>query len=257
MGGASVTSSIFLAVESEDGDGASGAVAGSDGSGCSLLEMAYPQESEVSIEVACPPHDLWLFFSTEEKCTAVLHSSMKLKCCRRWIQFQRWVREIRGTLDALEYKSKLSFEGLPDQAWSMQSVSDVVKGLGGELIEIIPPKNRRELEVMAWLRNPSKVGKVLDVEIPEPKIALCTDPPPQSLEEFVTREIVSSLYGPSSPRKKMTIVYPVVCHMKEVTDCGPLLAEDLPAAWLPGEGEDLTRTHKFITVLGQVDGYDN
>ena len=39
--------------------------------------------SEVVIEVACPPHDLWLIFSTEEKCTDVLFSSMKIKCCRR------------------------------------------------------------------------------------------------------------------------------------------------------------------------------
>lgn len=26
-------------------------------------------------------------------------------------------QRVRGTPDALEYKSKLSFEGLPDQAW--------------------------------------------------------------------------------------------------------------------------------------------
>ncbi|KAI4990677.1 hypothetical protein ZWY2020_039048 [Hordeum vulgare] len=43
--------------------------------------------SEVSIQVACPPHDLWMFFSTEEKCKLVLQSSMKFKCCRQWIQF--------------------------------------------------------------------------------------------------------------------------------------------------------------------------
>ncbi|KAF7034748.1 hypothetical protein CFC21_045724, partial [Triticum aestivum] len=108
--------------------------------------------AEVSIEVACPPHDLWLLFSTEEKCTVVLQSSMKLKCCHRWIKFERWVREIRGSSCALEYKLKLSFEGLPDQAWSRRSVEGLLKDLGGELIEIIPPKNQRELEVMAWLR---------------------------------------------------------------------------------------------------------
>ncbi|KAM3240045.1 hypothetical protein ACQJBY_053618 [Aegilops geniculata] len=208
---------------------------------------------EVSIEVACPPHDLWLHFSTEEKCTVVLQSSMKLKCNRRWIKFEQWVREIRGSPGALEYKSKLSFEGLPDQAWSRCSVEGLLKDLGGDLIEIIPPKNRRELEVMAWLRDRSKVGKVVDVEIPEPKLALCTDPPAQSLEEFVARESISE-YGPSSPRKKKTIVYPMIGHMKEVTDRGPLLVEDLPDEWLPNEGEDLTRKHQFTTVLGKVDG---
>ncbi|KAI5017180.1 hypothetical protein ZWY2020_037558 [Hordeum vulgare] len=199
------------------------------------------------------PHDLWLFFSTEEKCSLVLQSSMKFKCCRRWIQFHRWVREIRATPAGLEYKTKLSFEGLPDQAWSMQSVIGVLKDLGADLIEMILPKNRRELEVTAWLRDPSKVAKLLDVKIPEPKLALCTHPPPESLDEFVAREEASS-YGPSSPKKKKTLVYPVIYHLKEVVDRGPLLAEDLPDEWLPNEGEDLTRTHKFSIVLCKIDG---
>ncbi|KAE8805788.1 hypothetical protein D1007_18137 [Hordeum vulgare] len=103
---------------------------------------------------------------------------MKIKCCCQWIRFERWVREVRDIYAALEYKSELSFEGLPDQAWSPESMNGLLKDLGGSLLEIIPPKNRRELEVMAWLRDPSKVGKVVDVEIPEPKLALCTDPPP-------------------------------------------------------------------------------
>ncbi|XBH75525.1 hypothetical protein VPH35_102275 [Triticum aestivum] len=218
-------------------------------------EAVTPADLMAAIE-ACCGHDLWLLFSTEEKCTMVLQSSMKFKCCRRWIQFQRRVREIRATPDALEYKTKLSLEGLPDQAWSTQSVKSVLKDLGGDLIEIIRPKNRRKLEVIAWLRDPSKVGKMPDVEIVEPKLALCTDPPPQSVEEFVAMEMVSS-YGPSSPRRKKTLVYPVICHIKEVTDRGPLLAEDLPDAWLPNEGEDLTRTHKFNTVLGKVDGNED
>ncbi|KAI4971513.1 hypothetical protein ZWY2020_002427 [Hordeum vulgare] len=208
---------------------------------------------EVSIQVACPPHDLWLFFSTEERCTLVLQSSMKFKCCRRWIQFHRWVREIRATPAGLEYKTKLSFEGLPDQAWSMQSVKGLLKDLGGDLIEMIPPKNRRELEVMVWLRDPSKVAKLLGMEIPEPKLAACTDPPLESLDEFVAREEAPS-YGSSLPKKKKTLAYPVICHLKEVVDRGPLLAEDLSGEWLPNEGEDLTRTHKFSIVLGKVHG---
>ncbi|KAI4977058.1 hypothetical protein ZWY2020_050665 [Hordeum vulgare] len=269
-------------VESEDGRSTAAVVVGGDGSSRNLLDRAYPQEvwrrgepclrpersrvllartpsmdalearyrqfvllasalgdgevvtpaalltsieaccgvlpSEVSIQVACPPHDLWLFFSTEEKCMLVLQSSMKLKY----------------------------------QAWSMQSVIGVLKDLGGDLIEMIPPKNRRELEVTAWLRDPSKVLKLLDVEITEPKLALCTDPPPESLDEFVTRE-EASLYGSSSPKKKKTLVYPVICHLKEVVYRGPLLAEDLPDEWLPNEGRT-DRLHKFSIVLGKIDG---
>ncbi|KAF7096337.1 hypothetical protein CFC21_098295 [Triticum aestivum] len=83
--------------------------------------------SEVVIEVACPPHDLWLTFSTEDKCSEVLLSSMKIKCCRRWIHFSRWCRMVRAQPGALKYKSKLGFEGLPNQAWTTASVKDVLK----------------------------------------------------------------------------------------------------------------------------------
>ena len=103
---------------------------------------------------------------------------------------------------ALECKSKLSFEGLPNQAWTTASVKDVLKQLGGELIEILPPASRRELEVMAWLRDPSFVGKVVTVEIPEPKL---TNKPPESMDEYEAMQFELGDYGPSSPRKKNTL----------------------------------------------------
>ncbi|KAE8801918.1 hypothetical protein D1007_22428 [Hordeum vulgare] len=230
MSASSVSSAtISLDVESEDDRSTVATVVAGDGSSRNLLERAYPQE-------------VWRH---EEKCTLVLQSSMKFKCCHRWIKFHRWFRDIRATPAGLEYKTKLSFEGLPDQAWLMKSIKGVLKDLGDDLIEMIPPNNRRELEVMAWLRDPSKVAKVLDVEIPEPKLALCTDPPPESLEELVAREEASSYGSSSSKKKKKTLVYPVICHLKEVIDRGPLLTEDLPDEWLPNEGEDLTRLHKL------------
>uniref|UniRef100_N1QT44 Uncharacterized protein n=1 Tax=Aegilops tauschii TaxID=37682 RepID=N1QT44_AEGTA len=182
--------------------------------------------SEVVIEFACPPHDLWLTFSTEEKCSE--NGSISAR--------------------ALKYKSKLGFEGLPNQAWTTASVKDVLKQLGGELIEILPPASRRELEVMAWLRDPSFVGKVVTVEIPEPKL---TNKPPESMDEYEAMQVELGDYGPSSPRKKNNLLCPVICHMKEVVDHGPLLAEGLPDEWLPGEGEDLTRKHIFQDCVGQ------
>ena len=60
-------------------------------------------------------------------------------------------------------------------------MKDVLKQLCGELIKILPPASRRELEVMAWLRDPSFVGKVVTVEIPEPKL---TNKPPESMDEY-------------------------------------------------------------------------
>ncbi|XBI52198.1 hypothetical protein VPH35_034598 [Triticum aestivum] len=199
--------------------------------------------SEVVIEVACPPHDLWLTFSTEEKFSEVLLSSMKIKCCRCWIQFSRWCRMVRAQPGALKYKSKLGFEGLPNQAWTTASVKDVLKQLGGELIEILPLASHHEVEVMAWLRDPWFVGKVVTVEIPKPKL---TNKPPESMDEYEGMQFELEEH----------LMYPVICHMKEVFDRGPLLAEGLPDEWLPGEGEDLTRKHIFRNVLGKIDGTD-
>ena len=130
-------------------------------------------------------------------------------------------------------------------------MKDVLKQLGGELIEILPPASRRELEVVAWLRDPFFVGKVVTVEIHEPKLI---NKPPESMDEYEAMQFELGDYGPSSPRKKNNLLYPVICHMKEVVDRGPLLAEGLPDEWLSGEGEDLTRKHRFSTVLGQIDG---
>ncbi|KAI4964924.1 hypothetical protein ZWY2020_057840 [Hordeum vulgare] len=209
--------------------------------------------SEVVIEVTCPPHDLWLTFSTEEKCTDVLFLSMKIKCCRRWIQFSRWNRMVRAQLGALEHKSKLTCEGLPNQAWTTASVKDVLKQLGGELIEIVPLTSRRELEIMAWLRDPFFVGKVVTVEIREPKL---TNKPSESMDEYEAMQFELGDYGPLSPRKKNNLSYDVICHMKEVVDCGPLVAEGPPDEWLLGEGKDLNRKHIFKTVRGKIDGTD-
>lgn len=147
------------------------------------------------------------------------------------------------TPGSLDFKTKLSFEGLPDMAWSTEAVQGVLKEINGDLIEFIPPENWHKLKVMAWLRDPSTAGKVLKVEIPEPKVALCTD----LSESFDDLDTPS--YGPSSPRSKRPLVYPVLVHVKEVVDRGPLLVEDLSDEWLPRERVALTRTHKFTTSL--------
>ena len=133
-------------------------------------------------------------------------------------------------------------------------MNDILNELGGELVEILPLTSRRELEVVAWLRDPYFVGKVVTVEIPEPKL---TNKPPESMDEYEAMQFELGDYGPSSPRKKKTRQYPVLCRMKEVVDRGPLLAEDLSAEWLPAEGEDLTRKHIFKTMMGKIDGSDD
>ena len=133
----------------------------------------------------------------------------------------------------------------------MASMQEVLKELGGELIEVLLPASRRELEVMAWLRDPFYVGKLVTVEISEPTLF---NKQPESMDEYEAMQFDLGDYGSSSPKKKRALLYPILCHMKEVIDRGPLLAKDLPAEWLPAEGEDLSRKHIFKTELGKIDG---
>ena len=50
-----------------------------------------------------------------------------------------------------------------------------------------------------------------------------------------------------------TVDYTLILHVKEVIDRGELLS-DLPVAYLPDDGEDLTRRHTFKTWRGKIDG---
>ncbi|KAE8799489.1 hypothetical protein D1007_25065 [Hordeum vulgare] len=235
-------------VESKDGRSTAAAVVTGDGSSRNLLERAYPQEVWRRGEPCLRP----------ERSRVLLARTPSMDALEALYRQFIFLASALGDGQELVTPAALlaSIEaccGVLPLEVSIQSVKGFLKDLGGDPIEMIPPKNRRDLEVMVWLRDPSKVAKLLGMEIPEPKLAVCTDPPLESLDEFVAREEAPS-YGSSLPKKKKTLAYPVICHLKEVVDRGPLLAEDLSGEWLPNEGEDLTRTHKFSIVLGKVHG---
>ena len=139
--------------------------------------------SQVSIELASPPHDLWLSFTNTRICTCVLGFSMQLRCAGSWIRFGRWNRVVQAIAEALEFKTMLSFEALPDKAWELEARNGILRKFGGELIDIIPPKDKCELVVTAWLRDPSVVPKVLTVEVPETKLAMWNKVPSSDKDE--------------------------------------------------------------------------
>ena len=140
----------------------------------------------------------------------------------------------------------LSFEGLPDEAWEPEALNDILNKLGGELIDIIPPEDKRELVVTAWLRNPSAVPKVLTVEVPESKLPLWNNNPSSDDDG-------ESPPPPTTPRCRRTLLHTVIVHVTSVIDHGDLLA-DSPDAYLPDEGAELSREHVFICWRGRVDG---
>lgn len=200
----------------------------------------------VKVQVACPPYNFFLQFESEADCTRVVHVSEKFKCAGAWVSFQRWHRSSRGTKVNFKYKALLSLEGIPEECWDHDTVNLVLAGVEGELIQMLPASDKWVLPLTAWLRNPSDVPKVLTVSIPAP--------PNEEWKPDSDDENLHSPPVPSSPRDRATFEFSVIIHVKEVVDHGPLLAVDLHDDYLPGEGEDLSRKHKFKTWRGKIDG---
>ncbi|KAI4992530.1 hypothetical protein ZWY2020_057585 [Hordeum vulgare] len=147
--------------------------------------------------------------------------------------------ESRGKSSQLPYKTTLSLEGLPEEAWYEDTVNLVLAGVDGELIDMLPSTDKWLLHCTAWLRNPNAVPKVLTVAVPPP--------PRQPWEPDSDDENAHSPPRPLSPTDRRCIDFTVIMHVKEVIDRGALLTEGLADEFLPDEGVDLTRKHTFAT----------
>lgn len=172
---------------------------------------------------------------------------MQVRCAGCWIRFVRWYRAVHATAGELQYKTTVSFERLPDEAWEPEAMNAVLNSLGGELINIRPPEDKRELVVDAWFRNPNKVPKVLELEVPEPKLTMGS-------KLRSSDDECESLPPPVSPTSRRTLVHTVIVHVTSVIDHGELMAEDFSDEYLPNEGECLSCEHQFVCWRGRVDG---
>ncbi|XP_040258182.1 uncharacterized protein [Aegilops tauschii subsp. strangulata] len=160
--------------------------------------------------------------------------------------FSTLVKLLAWQAGKLEYKTLLSLERLLEEAWDAHTVNLVLAGVDGELIDMLPATDKWVLPVTAWLRNPSGVPKVLTVSVPTP--------PTGSWKPDSNDENAHSPPAPNSPTERATVDFPVIMHVKEVVDRGPLLTEGLAVELLPDEDEDITWKHTFTTWCGKIDG---
>ncbi|CAM0874306.1 unnamed protein product [Alopecurus aequalis] len=151
-------------------------------------------------------------------------------------RFKCWSIYARDTAGKMEYKTVISIEGMPEEAWEWQAVNMLIAALDGELIEILPATDRWVLPVTAWLRDPSAVPKLLTLTLHLPAMSPADPgcdgdmetPPP-----------------PCSPKEKRTRDYTLILHVKEVINHGEVFEEDMDPMYYPGE--DLSRRHTFKT----------
>ncbi|KAI4979688.1 hypothetical protein ZWY2020_016441 [Hordeum vulgare] len=203
-------------------------------------------QSTMKVDVTCTPFHFFVRLDSLHDCTRVVHASEQLCGGDSIIGFHRWSRWSRGKLSKLSYKTMLSLEGLPEEAWDLDIVNLVLAGVDDELIDMLPATDKWLLPFMAWLHNPSAVPKVLSVSVSAPPLQ------PWILDS--DGENVHSPPRPLSPTDRGCINFPVTVHVKEVIDRGPLLTKGLVDEFLPDEGADLTRKHTFTTWRGKIDG---
>ncbi|KAI5008704.1 hypothetical protein ZWY2020_009752 [Hordeum vulgare] len=187
--------------------------------------------SEMTVEVTGPPFHFFLRFHSVEDCTRVVYASEQLRCGGSRIDFQRLSSWSRGKPSQLPYKTTLSLEGLPEEAWDEDTINLVLARVDGELIDMLPSTDKWLLHCTAWPAPPLQPWK------PDSDDENAHSPP-----------------RPLSPTDRRCIDFTVIMHVKEVIDRGPLLTEGLADEFLPHEGVDLTRKHTFATWQGKIDG---
>ncbi|KAM0890760.1 hypothetical protein ACQ4PT_026847 [Festuca glaucescens] len=202
------------------------------------------QPTAMKVEAACPPYHFFIRFDSVNDCAQVLYLKPLLRCGGAGMSIRRWCWDACGTPGKMEYKSLVSIEGLPEQAWEVETVNNVLAGVGGRLEEMLPPTDRWVLPVTAWLQDPCAIPKSLTVVLPTP-----TPPPMRPSSD----EGAESPSPPRSPTMKRTQEFNLFMHVKEVIDRGRLLIEG-PSDGFYSDEEDLTRRHTFPTWRGKIDG---
>lgn len=114
----------------------------------SLARICGVERRHVRVEVTHPA-DFLITFASIADCDRVFSSSGKIRCAGAPIAFQRWHRSTMASSGRLEFFCKLEIEGLPVNAWECGAISQLINNLNGQVVEILPPNVRWQLEVTA------------------------------------------------------------------------------------------------------------
>jgi hypothetical protein len=125
-------------------------------------------------------------------------------------------------LQEIPFLCKMSFDGLPLDAWEPEALQQVVNSLDGELVEILPPTSRWSIQVNAWLKHPGNIPKLYDLEIT------------------------------STAKRWLTRKHDVIMHVEEVLEASHGVIDYIPRHDL--EEESRKRPRRLATWAGRVDG---
>ncbi|XBI88132.1 hypothetical protein VPH35_026126 [Triticum aestivum] len=210
----------------------------------SLARICGVERRHVRVEVTNPA-DFFITFASNADCDNVFSFSGKLRCAGAPISFQRWHRCAQASSGKLDFFCKLGIEGMSASAWECGAIGQLINNLNGQLVEILPPDDRWQLEVTAWMRNPSGIPKIYVMEIPEPVGQL------DSFDE----EFQISPPHPAPPTERPTLIHPLTIHVLDVVERTVPYLQYRPD-FVPEDDEDLTRRHDYSRSCfrGRIDG---
>jgi hypothetical protein len=104
----------------------------------SLEQHCELRPRSATAEVTSPPYHFFVRFVSDEACTRVVNFYPAVRCCGAQVSIRRWSRCARGTPGKMEFHTRLSIEGLPEEAQEPQAVNLVLAGLDGVLDEMLP-----------------------------------------------------------------------------------------------------------------------
>ncbi|XBJ11815.1 hypothetical protein VPH35_016454 [Triticum aestivum] len=173
------------------------------------------------------------------------HIMVELTAGGATIQFSRWHRGMGDEASSLKFLTRLSLDGLSQEAWEVEFVGKLVSSIGGDLVKMVKPTDRCFVVVEAWMKNPSKVPKLYEVELPEPDLP----------EDYPTSDSDGPISPPSShlTLEKPTVLHVVKIHILKVIDRSPILTE-LPPAYDYDDESNSARCHTFSCYPGTIDG---
>ena len=150
-----------------------------------------------------------------------------------------------GEESSTKFLTRLSFVGLPQEAWEVEFVTNLVSSLGGDLVKMLKPTDRCFVVVEAWMKNPNKLPKLYEVELPEPELR----------QDDPTSDSDGPISPPSSQLtlEKRIVLHVVKIHILKVIDQSPIFIE-LPPAYDYDDESNSARCHTFSCYPGTIDG---
>ncbi|KAE8821007.1 hypothetical protein D1007_01038 [Hordeum vulgare] len=86
--------------------------------------------------------DFFITFASMEMCDRVFARLGRFRCCGEPVGFQRWHRSALASSVPLKLFSKLGIEGLRADTWECDAIGQLLKNLGGQLVEILQSDDR-------------------------------------------------------------------------------------------------------------------